>query len=314
MSLTIRTKLIIAFLLSIVVAIGSVSAVVSIEIRRASLKDFEDSSGAQLERVNDFIATFFESAQRNVAYLASLPRVVEGKGHVASYADTKQEFKLNHGSLTPPEQAIAQLFGLLGKANNWYDEIFIGYQDGGFLSHIDDTGMPAGYDPRKRPWYKEALASSGNTLISKAYMSTTGYPVASVMSKVRTGAGEIVGVMGVDINLSTLTKVTSSLRIGKTGYVMLIEDTSVILSDPKHEKFSFKKTDDTGSPGLAQIMKMQRGTFEAAMDGVDKLVTVHTGYQGWKLVAIIDKAEVYAQSASVVNYILMVLRRLMWNS
>ncbi|EGY24094.1 HAMP domain protein, partial [Desulfovibrio sp. A2] len=62
----------------------------------------------------------------------------------------------------------------------------------------------------------------------------------------------------------------------------------------------------TGSPALAQIMKMQRGTFEAALDGVDKLVTVHTGYQGWKLVAIIDKAEVYAQSASVVNYILMV--------
>ena len=106
MSLTIRTKLIIAFLLSIVVAIGSVSAVVSIEIRRASLKDFEDSSSAQLERVNDFIATFFESAQRNVAYLASLPRVVEGKGQVASYADTKQDFKLNHGNLTPPEQAL----------------------------------------------------------------------------------------------------------------------------------------------------------------------------------------------------------------
>ena len=144
MSLTIRTKLIIAFLLSIVVAIGSVSAVVSIEIRRASLKDFEDSSSAQLERVNDFIATFFESAQRNVAYLASLPRVVEGKGQVASYADTKQDFKLNHGNLTPPEQALAQLFSLLGKANNWYDEIFIGYQDGGFLSHIDGTGMPAG--------------------------------------------------------------------------------------------------------------------------------------------------------------------------
>ncbi|MGJ3523836.1 methyl-accepting chemotaxis protein [Nitratidesulfovibrio sp. D1] len=306
MSLTIRSKLIIAFLLSIVVAIGSVSAVVSIEIRRASLRDFEDSSSAQLERVNDFIATFFEAAQRNVVYMASLPRVVEAKGQVASYADTKQDNKLFHASMTPEEQALAKVLTLMGKANNWYDEIFIGYQDGGFISHIDGSGVPAGYDPRKRPWYKEAMASSGNTLISKAYLSTTGYPVASVMSKVRAGSGEIVGVMGVDINLSTLTKVTSNLRIGKTGYVMLVEDTSVILSDPRHEKFGFKKAEDTGVPAMAQIMKMQRGTFEAPMDGTDKLITVFTGYQGWKMAVVIDKAEVYAQSASVVNYILMV--------
>ena len=297
--MTIRTKLIVSFLVAIIIAIGSISTVVSLEVRSTSRNNFEQASQGQLARVNDFISTFFEGTIRNVSYLSTLPQVAAAKGQIPSFVDAKEKTRLQRKTMTDSGGALFDALALMGKANDYYDEIFLGFDDGGFISHLE-SDMPAGYDPRKRPWYKEMLASSSRFAISKAYLSTTGYAVSSVMHKIQDKSGKIIGVFGVDINLSTLTKVTSSLTMGKSGYVMLIEDTGVILSDPKHKEFAFKKVDEINVPAYKSVMNQQQGTFAAPLDGVDKLITVYTGFQGWKLVTIIDADEVFAEARRVV--------------
>ena len=143
------------------------------------------------------------------------------------------------------------------------------------------------------------MNASGDSTVSKAYASTSGQAVSSALRKIRDTSGKVIGVLGIDINLSTLTKVVSSLTMGKTGYVVLFEDTGVILADPKHKEFGFKKVDEVNAPAYKTIMNQQRGTFEASLDGKDRFISVYTGLMGWKLAMIIDADEVYASSRAM---------------
>lgn len=298
-NMTIRTKLVLAFLASIVVAIGSITTVVSLQVSKNSVAAFEESSLGQLDRTNDFIAAFLNEARYNAMFLAKLDEVVQAPGKITSYVNTTSAPSIRRADMQPNEQKLFDIFMHMTKGNPAYDGVFLGTAEGGFNMFPEDS-LPAGYDPRKRPWYKEALGSGEDSIISKAYMSTTRVPVSSVVAKVFDAQRRVVGAIGIDINLSTLTRVTSALHIGQTGYVMLVEDTGIIISDPKHEQFAFKNITETGTPAFTRIMGMKRGMFEDSLDGKDRIFTVVTGYLGWKLVSVIDADEVYGKARSLV--------------
>ena len=297
--MNIRSKLILSFLISILIAIGSISTIVFLNASASSRQQFEDSSLLVLARTNDFMHTFIEGSIRSVNFLATIPDIPSIQASIPSYVDTKEKTTIPRSAMAREVLPLHDTLVRMAKANDYYDEIFMGLENGGFFSNAE-SAMPAGYDPRKRPWYREMLAASSEGIVSKAYMSTSGYPVSSVMRKLRDSSGKVFGVIAVDINLSTLTRVVSSLTMGQTGYVVLIEDTGIILADPKHKEYGFKKVDEVNVPAYKAIMSQQRGTFATQLDGKERFITVFTGLQGWKLAMIIDADEVNANAHDLI--------------
>jgi methyl-accepting chemotaxis protein len=126
-----------------------------------------------------------------------------------------------------------------------------------------------------------------------------------VVTKVQDTSGETIGVIGIDVNLKTLTDETSSLQLGKTGYVLLMEE-GVILSDPANKENVFQETGQIGN-AYERIQQTDHGTFEADIHGTDKLVTVSGSKgTGWKLAAIIDKQEVYQAGQDMAMNIILI--------
>lgn len=301
----IRTKLIAVFLTTVIVAFGSVLWIVSSSMRDAAARAFEENSHQQLLRINDTIAQFFMMNMQLAHYLGNSPLLPKAYGLLPDYTDSKQPRRFSRQEMTPEAQAVDLFFESVLKSYSELAGIFVGFKDGGFLEFPLNT-WPAGHDPRKRPWYAPTVNGSESSRLGKSYLTAQGMPVCGVNFKVRSASGEVLGVLGIDIPLKGLVQKASEIRIGTAGYMMLIEDTGLILADPKHPELASRNLNDGSIPALKNVMNMKDGTFQATIDGRETMVTVLTGFSNWKVLAIIDVAEVDAPTNTLIRRIFMV--------
>ncbi len=299
MSFTLRSKLLIGFFMTIMLSIISVSVAMFVGTNKYSRALFETMSAARLQLIDDYMDAFVAEGMNNVQYLASLEMTRNSLGQLTKWFGPKAATSMGPDAASQLERKISQTFRLMATNHPSYAAVFLGSEEGGFVQYPADS-MPRDYDPRKRPWYKMARTSSQKTVLSSAYMSTSGSAVSSMMTQVKDFSGKIVGVIGVDINLDTLTSLTSEMKLGRTGYIMLFEKDGTILSDPRHRELNFKKIEATPLTILRDLVRKNKGTFEITLDGTEKFVTVLTSKStGWKLVYIIDRAEVFGASHSM---------------
>jgi methyl-accepting chemotaxis protein len=244
----------------------------------------------EIGQLENAMAIFMEQSKQNVTLLTADPLLPKVDATLTSYAGTTQKTK----SVPRPDDALGQeltaAFTRVQATHPAYVEVFFGSGDGGFVSSVAGD-MPAGYDPRKRPWYLEAMQTPDKPIISKAYLSTTGEAVVSV-TKVVTDKGRTLGAVGVDISLGVLTKIVKDIRIANTGYVVFVQGDGVVISDPKNDKHNFKKIGELGAPALEAAFAGPDGHRLVEMDGRRFLALTSTaGGLGWKFLTFVPYDE-----------------------
>ncbi len=102
-----------------------------------------------------------------------------------------------------------------------FDDIFLGTPYGGmYRSHPERNR--ADYDPRTRPWYKDAN-NAGKQIITTAYQDAiTNALLVTIAEPVRRN-GEFIGVVGADVLIDQLINDVINLDAGKNAYAMLID-------------------------------------------------------------------------------------------
>ncbi|MFO7801523.1 MAG: methyl-accepting chemotaxis protein [Desulfovermiculus sp.] len=302
--LGIQGKILSTLLAAIVVSIVSIAVVILVSVNTNSQDNFKQESRTQLKLVDTYITSFIDSVRENTQLLTQTPSTQNAFGKVSGFLETQAKKSKTPADVGETEKEVMKTLQRMVDTHPAYAVAFLGLKDGGFTMMPADP-LPAGYDPRQRSWYQEGMRTTNKTKLTSAYRSTTGEPVSSVVSKVQDIHGRTIGVVGIDVNLKTLTDETSSLKLGKTGYVLLMED-GVILSDPANNNNLFKKANDIGA-AYRRIQDTDKGTFEVEMGGTDKLVTVSASQgTGWKLAAIIDKKEVYQAGQSMAINVLLI--------
>ncbi|MFT9452227.1 methyl-accepting chemotaxis protein [Liquorilactobacillus ghanensis] len=103
------------------------------------------------------------------------------------------------------------------------------------------TQLPAGFDPRTRPWYKDAAAKPNQIVWTTPYKdATSGQMVTTASVMVKNASGQ-KAVLGIDVSYGSVTKTVSALKIGRTGSVTLVaKDGTVITSNGKSKNYTFK--------------------------------------------------------------------------
>ena len=105
-------------------------------------------------------------------------------------------------------------------------------QANGVFTQRPDAKMPDGYDPRQRPWYKQAVVAD-KTMLTPPYMAAVGGLVVTIAMPVKKD-GELLGVVGGDLSLETLVKIINSVDFGGLGHAFLVSgDGQVIVSPDK---------------------------------------------------------------------------------
>ena len=79
--------------------------------------------------------------------------------------------------------------------------------------------LPAGYDPTSRGWYKDAVSNDGKVIATNPYVDAiTKKYVVTFAKTVKDNQGNLVGVVGIDIDLELISNMVTSIKLGKDGY------------------------------------------------------------------------------------------------
>ncbi|WP_417779994.1 methyl-accepting chemotaxis protein [Stutzerimonas xanthomarina] len=144
---------------------------------------------------------------------------------------------------------------------------YLGEQNGQFTMRPEDE-MPAGYDPRTRPWYKEAVAADGSTLTEPYMDAATGALIITIATPAREGS-QTIGVVGGDLGLQALVDIINALSFDGMGYAFLVSGDGKVLVHP--DKTKVMKT-------LAEIYpqntpSVTEGLSEAELDGQSRILS-----------------------------------------
>ncbi|WP_439861050.1 methyl-accepting chemotaxis protein [Pseudomonas sp. MBLB4136] len=184
---------------------------------------------------------------------------------------------------------------------------YLGGDDGSFTMRPDEE-MPADYDPRVRPWYKDAMAAGGTTLTEPYVDAATGELIITIATPAKPA-----GVVGGDLSLSTLVNIINSLDFNGTGYAFLVSADGKILVHPDQTLVmkSLKEVFPQDTPRIGSDFS------ETDVEGSTRLFTF-TPVKGlpsvsWYIGLSIDKTKAYAMlsefraSAIVATLIAVVL-------
>ncbi|PKM34033.1 MAG: chemotaxis protein [Gammaproteobacteria bacterium HGW-Gammaproteobacteria-12] len=184
---------------------------------------------------------------------------------------------------------------------------YLGTESGGFTMRPDEQ-MPADYDPRSRPWYKDALAAGGTTLTEPYVDAATGELIITIATPARPA-----GVVGGDLSLQTLVNIINALDFDGIGYAFLVSADGKVLVHPD-KNLVMKNLKDIYPQNTPRISSE---FSEAQLDGNTRILTFRQvkglPSVNWHIGLSIDKAKAYSMltefraSAIIATLIAVVL-------
>ncbi|THV23178.1 methyl-accepting chemotaxis protein [Peteryoungia ipomoeae] len=104
---------------------------------------------------------------------------------------------------------------------------YVGDEQGVFTS-VPVQPLPEGYDPRKRPWYQEAVKADKMVLTDPYNDASTGNLIISAAIPVKKD-GKLFGVAASDFSLTSLVEMVKSVDMGGKGSAFLVKQDGTIL-------------------------------------------------------------------------------------
>ncbi|WP_430311106.1 methyl-accepting chemotaxis protein [Pseudomonas sp. PONIH3] len=296
----IKNKLILAFVLVAFIPVALVGGISVLNIRSEAVDQFLDGSTREIRQIDGNMRQFFDGTLQNVDQMAKDPVYT-------SVTSLKDYTGADAASQPMPEaaQRVIDAFARYGTTHPAAAILSIGLEDGSYAKWPDDPQL-AKYDPRTRPWYKAAMASPDKTVRTAAYYyDKDDVALVGTARALLDAAGKAKGVFVVSVSLKNLTELVKSIRLGDSGYVMLIEDGTVLV-DPRNTGHSFKQLKDLGAP-YAALAATEQGATEVVIDGVRYMANVWTSPGlGWRFVGLIEYDEVMA-AATRMTYVTAVI-------
>ncbi|MFH2005071.1 MAG: adenylate/guanylate cyclase domain-containing protein [bacterium] len=101
---------------------------------------------------------------------------------------------------------------------------------------------PTPYNPTVRPWYQGAVGAKGRYWTGAYVLITDRRQIAiSVAYPVRNRQGALQGVVAGDLGIRELSTFLSRLKVGKSGFVLILDEANRVVAHPQFDK-AFVKT------------------------------------------------------------------------
>ena len=165
-------------------------------------------------------------------------------------------------------------------------------QANGVFTQRPDAKMPDGYDPRQRPWYKQAVAAD-KTMLTPPYMAAVGGLVVTIALPVKNN-GELLGVVGGDLSLETLVKIINSVDFGGIGHAFLVSGDGQVIVSPDKDQVMKNLKDIYPNASV----RIEKGNQNVVLNGQERILSF-TPVSGlpnaeWYIGLSIDRDKAYA--------------------
>lgn len=276
---SIRTKLIVVFALILIVPSVSIGWLSYTSAKSAVEKQIITEAKDSTETLNTIIDQTISSKIHDIETLSKQVQKSQYEGNESPELRKKLE---QYTTLHPEILSV-----------------YVGTKDGFFVQDpvINDTST---YDPRTRDWYKEALESPNEVILSNPYPDASVDALVVTVSKM---TNDQSGVISVDITLDYITELTEQVKIGKEGYAFMVDDEMNFISHPMHEAGSAADDDYYN-----KLKTEAKGNYNFTSKGHDLFTTFLTNdLTGWQIGGTLDYAEVKEAAAPILKTTIIIV-------
>lgn len=274
-----RTLLILAFTCIIISTVSVLAIYADHVVQNQTEAKIEKDLTSKVTHLDDSINGWLMSKVQIVEALAALQSEGIGSEVTPDY--------LNHILQTADNKGVVS-------------DIYIGTPDG----KIIDGSLweaPSDFDPRQRPWYQAAQKSEG-IIFTDAYVDVQTQQITiSIATAIRSNAGNMHGVVSMDLMLDTITNQVNAEKIGESGYAFLIDENGVFLAHPDKALLNTNITDVQGLEELGTKMLSKESGYEKYTLDHENKVMVFQKLDGtsWIIGATVSENEVYQELTTV---------------
>jgi methyl-accepting chemotaxis protein len=287
---TIGTKLIVSFMLMCLIPIIILGITSYYEAKSVLSKKLETTSVQTLLEINRGLDNYFDGISNQLNMLSN------------NEALKNVELNLNY------MDSIESLIKDAKESNKDIINVYFGTDTGKFMIYPEDD-MGDKYNHKTRTWYTLALGKKRKVVISDPFKDIqTGKIVVSVSRTVDIN-GEVIGVVGMNISLETLSEQLSEIKIGDSGYLFIADSKGKIVAHPQKELIG---VDEAAKLSVwNDIAGNTNGFARYKMQGEDKFASYQTNEKtGWKLIGSMNEYELVKDTNSI-KYMMAIVALIM---
>ncbi|WP_024470375.1 cache domain-containing protein, partial [Treponema pedis] len=277
---------------AIIVLAAGICTVIGIQLYIMNTEQFNRFIEQEFSAINQTVQLFTRNNKNTVNVLSEHSAIKNAEKTLRNQTPEGEAYVRDRTEADiQNERTILSVLANIEKNYPEFEEVYIGTKWGGEATS-DGKEEETGYDPRTRHWYKEAEKNAGKIITTSAYISTTKEPVITFAKTITSETGEFIGCLGADVSLTELTSFINTVKIGKTGYAMLVQNDGMILADPKHPQANFKMLKDSGLPAFTQLQLNNSTAVSIEMDGENWSARIFSIEEpDWKVITLVEQSE-----------------------
>ncbi|GKU81507.1 methyl-accepting chemotaxis protein [Niallia sp. NCCP-28] len=250
-----------------------------------------------LKAKEELNSQFMQTAKENVKILDSIIKdTVEPRIYDTAILSKIIKYDSNSIESIP---SIRETFAEYMQFHPDMESVFFGGNDGTIVQYPQNV-LEKDFNVKEETWYKEAVKRNGDITITKPYISViTNNLVVAIASQTE----DKTGVVALEVSLKSLENLTSNVKIGKEGHVVILNEDMYYVVHPDG-KIGIKANDSV----VSSIYKRQSGNVSYKTNGKEQqMVYITNKLTGWKIAGIINNSEIQAMTKPILQQTIFII-------
>lgn len=228
--------ILLSLVISIIVLVAS-TVIAGQRLRADQFGIIEDRLSKELYHIDFFLKEYVHGMEEDIQLILTNPEISPKSGReFTSYLEaTSESFSYN-----PPDDEIAiiNVFNRFRLVHSKVEFLYLGLENGAFVMNtplmpVDGSSdQRFNYDPRNRPWYKNALINTDGVVVTDPYIAPSGTVFFLTVSRaILNSEGKVYGVLGIDTSIEDLAEYLRGTWQGSPGIFGLAQIKTSITVD-----------------------------------------------------------------------------------
>ncbi|CAH7138025.1 Methyl-accepting chemotaxis protein [Vibrio chagasii] len=222
--------------------------------------------------------------------------------YIADWLSTRSDMMLaNEPTISSNSNSDREL--LITKQAGQFLSVYAGFSDGTIAYGDKTESWPADYDPRTRPWYKDANAAP-DLIITEPYQDFDG---SIVISFAKAFSGQKQGVLAADLTVTSIIDTVLNVKLDNDGFAFLVDGNNNIVAysdEALSQKPLTSLNPELTANRVSQLIQTQTITTLAWPGQGDKLVYIaNVPNTDWSLGIVIDKELAFSAVTDAIQFI-----------
>lgn len=288
---SIKAKISLVVMVLFLLGIATMTIISSTQVKNTTTQTATEASAALVKEISLAIENYLGQYAKAIGHLSMTPTV-------ANFSISDEASQTGN-----PIQTLEQEFSNFLKFYEEASSIYLALPTKEMI-HMPQAAFGDDFDPTTREWYKNAIANPDAIQWSTPFIDSVTNELVVAVSKAVFSNNQFIGVLSLDIELSTLVTEIESSDVGYKGFPMVLDTNGTVVAHPYRVGENYMSM-----PFIAAMYEdgNDQNISYYESDGID-FVNVHTTLPdlGWKISAIYQEKNINETANHLRNSIIIV--------